>query len=45
MALPAGVKAEDVEATTENGVLEVTVPLPKSAERKAVEIKPKAKSD
>lgn len=45
MALPSGVKAEDVEATTEDGVLEVTVPLPKSEESKAVEIKPKAKSD
>ncbi len=45
MSIPSGVKAEDVEATTEDGVLEVTVPLPKSNERKAVEIKPKSKSD
>jgi HSP20 family protein len=44
MALPAGVKAEDIEASTEDGVLEVVVPLPRSAEKKAVEIKPKAKS-
>ncbi|HEX2709171.1 MAG TPA: Hsp20/alpha crystallin family protein [Solirubrobacterales bacterium] len=45
MALPAGTKVEDIEATTEDGVLEVTVPLSKSEERKAVEIKPKSKSD
>lgn len=45
MSLPSGVKAEDIEATTEDGVLEVRVPLPRSEERKTVEIKPKAKSD
>jgi HSP20 family protein len=44
MTLPHGVKAEDVEATTEDGVLEVTIPLPRSEERKAVEIKPKPKA-
>lgn len=44
MSLPSGVKAEDIEATTEDGVLEVTVPLPKSEERTTVEIKPKAKA-
>ena len=30
------------EASTEDGVVEVRVPLPESGERKAVEIKPKA---
>lgn len=45
MSLPQGVTAEDIEATTEDGVLEVTIPLPKSEEKKAVEIKPKSKSD
>jgi HSP20 family protein len=45
MALPTGVKAEDIEATTEDGVLEVRIPLPKSEESQAVEIKPKPKSD
>jgi HSP20 family protein len=44
MSLPPGVKAGDIEATTEDGVLEVTVPLPKSEEKETVEIKPKAKS-
>ena len=44
MALPSGVKAEDIEATSEAGVLEVTVPLPKSEASTTVEIKPKAKS-
>lgn len=42
MSLPSGVKAEDIEASTEDGVLEVRVPLPESGERKTVEIKPKA---
>lgn len=44
MSLPPGVKAEDIEATTEDGVLELTVPLPKSEEKEIVEIKPKTKS-
>ncbi|MGE5408799.1 MAG: Hsp20/alpha crystallin family protein [Syntrophothermus sp.] len=43
MPLPRGVKAEDVEATTEHGVLEVTVPLPSEEKPQTVEIKPKAK--
>jgi HSP20 family protein len=42
MALPRGVKPEDIEATTEHGVLEVTIPLPKEEEKKKVEIKPKS---
>lgn len=44
MALPAGVNAEEISATTEDGVLELSVPLPKSEERKAIEIKPRSKS-
>lgn len=39
MTLPRGVKAEDIEATTGDGVLEVTVPLPKEASKQVVEIK------
>lgn len=45
MSLPAGVKVEDIDATTEEGVLEVMVPLPRSEERKPVEIKAKSKTD
>jgi HSP20 family protein len=46
MALPHGVKADDVEATIEDGVLEISIPRPKPAkeEGKAVEIKPKVKA-
>lgn len=36
--LPQGVKAEDVKAAFTNGVLEVTVPLPATAEPKARKI-------
>ena len=43
MPLPRGVRAEDVKATTEDGVLEVTVPLPAEEAPKKVEIKPQAK--
>ncbi len=42
MMLPKGVTAEDVEATTEDGVLEVVIPVPKAAEKKNVEVKPKS---
>jgi len=45
MSLPSGVKAEDIEATTADGVLEVTVPLPESSRAEAVEITPKPKSE
>jgi HSP20 family protein len=45
MSLPKGVSADDIEATTEQGVLEVTIPLPRSEEKQAVEIKPKSRSD
>lgn len=43
MALPRGVTAGDVEATTEDGVLEVTIPLPQEEKPARVAIKPKAK--
>lgn len=45
MSLPAGVKAEDIESTTKDGVLEVTIPLPQAEEKKPVEIETKPKSD
>jgi HSP20 family protein len=42
IALPAGVDPDKVAATTKDGVLEVSVPLPKEAKKKTVEITPKA---
>lgn len=45
MTLPAGVKAEDIESTTKDGVLEVTIPLPRAEEKKPVEIETKPKAD
>jgi HSP20 family protein len=45
MTLPAGVKAEDIESTTKDGVLEVTIPLPESESKKPVEIETKPKGD
>lgn len=44
MTLPRGVKAEDIAASTEDGVLEVTIPLPQGEQNEAVEIKPTAKA-
>jgi HSP20 family protein len=44
MSLPAGVKAEDIESTTEDGVLEVTIPLPKEEERGPVEVETRPKA-
>ena len=44
MSLPSGVSAEDIEATTEDGVLEVTVPMPEAAQKQAVQITPNSKS-
>lgn len=43
MTLPRGVQAEDIEATTEDGVLEVTIPAPSEERAGTVEIKPTAK--
>jgi HSP20 family protein len=45
MTLPAGVNLEDIESTTKDGVLEVTIPLPQAEERKPVEIETKPKAD
>lgn len=43
MTLPAGVKATDIQSTTADGVLEVTIPLPQAEEKKPVEIPTTAK--
>lgn len=42
LALPAGVDAEKIEATTQDGVVEVTIPLPKEARAETVTITPTA---
>ena len=42
MALPAGVEAEKIKAATHDGVVEVTIPLPKEAKKQAVTITPTA---
>lgn len=41
MVLPRGVTADDIEASCEDGVLEVTIPTAKAEERQKVEIKAK----
>jgi HSP20 family protein len=38
MALPPGVEAKKIKANTHNGVVEVTIPLPKEAKKEKVEI-------
>ena len=42
MNLPKGVTADQIEATTKDGVVEVSIPKPKEEERKAVSMTPKA---
>ena len=42
MSLPTGVDAKNVNAVTHDGVLEVTIPLPKETAKKAVTITPTA---
>lgn len=42
MALPHGVDAKEIKAETHDGVLEVTIPLPKEAKKETVEVKPTA---
>jgi HSP20 family protein len=42
MALPAGVDAKKIKAKTHDGVVEVTIPLPKEAEKQTVTITPTA---
>jgi HSP20 family protein len=40
MALPAGVDPKQIQATTKNGVVEVTIPLPTEAKKEKVTITP-----
>jgi HSP20 family protein len=42
MALPTGIDAEQIKATTRDGVVEVTIPLPKESKKQKVEIRPNA---
>jgi HSP20 family protein len=42
MTLPRGVKPDDIEATAADGVLEVTIPLPKEEAKQVVEVKEKS---
>ena len=42
MALPVGVDATQIKATTKDGVVEVTVPLPQEAKKEAITITPTA---
>lgn len=44
MSLPHGVKADAIEATTEDGVLEVRIPMPQAEEPARIEITPKSKA-
>lgn len=39
LALPAGVDAKKIKANTHDGVVEVTIPLPKEPEKQKIEIK------
>lgn len=39
IALPTGVKPDDVEATFQNGVLQVALPLPQESSRRRIEIR------
>src|ERR1035437_778540 len=42
MALPPGVEADKIKANTHDGVVEVTVPLPKEAKKETIKITPTA---
>jgi HSP20 family protein len=42
MALPVGVDATQIKATTKDGVVEVTVPLPHEAKKETITITPTA---
>ena len=42
MALPPGVEAKKIKAKTHDGVVEVTIPLPKEANKETVTITPTA---
>jgi HSP20 family protein len=41
--LPKGVTADQIEATSKDGVVEISIPKPKQEEPKAVSITPKSK--
>jgi HSP20 family protein len=42
IALPADIDAEQIKATTHDGIVEVTVPLPKQVSKKTITITPTA---
>ncbi|HXR29504.1 MAG TPA: Hsp20/alpha crystallin family protein [Solirubrobacteraceae bacterium] len=42
LVLPAGVEAKKIKAKTHDGVVEVTIPLPKEAKKESVKITPSA---
>jgi HSP20 family protein len=42
MVLPPGVEAKNIEAKTHDGVVEVTIPLPKAGKKETVTITPTA---
>ncbi len=42
IALPPGVDAKKIKASTHDGVLEVTIPMPKESKKETVAIKPTA---
>jgi HSP20 family protein len=42
LALPAGVEAKEIKATTHDGIVEVTIPLPKEVKKEKVQITPTA---
>ena len=42
MTLPAGVDAQQIKATTHDGVVEMTIPLPKEAKKQTITITPTA---
>jgi HSP20 family protein len=42
IALPDGVDPSEIKATTSNGVLEITIPLPEESKKDAVAITPTA---
>jgi HSP20 family protein len=44
IALPEGVRAEDVQATFRDGMLELTMPLPQQSQRRAVQIQSESRS-
>ena len=42
MTLPVGINAKQIKAKTHDGVVEVTIPLPKEATKETVKITPAA---